>query len=143
MWDTKKITIAVVLILLAGGSWWLSGRVTPPEVKTNLEARHDPDYIIENFNSTVMNEQGRRRYILNARKLVHFSDDDTSELEQPYLIQYQDGAAPMHARSNYGWLSSGATEIVMTGTVRVARDRDPRDADAEITTEKLTIELDK
>lgn len=143
MWDTKKITIAVVLMLLGGGSWWLSGRVSPPEVEKNLEARHDPDYIIENFSATVMNELGRRRYILNARKLVHFPDDDTSELEQPYLIQFQDGAAPIHARSHYGWLSSGATEIVMTGAVHVARNRDPRDAGAQITTDKLTIELDK
>ena len=143
MWDTKKITIAIVLVLLAGGSWWLSRGVAPPAAEHNLEARHDPDYIIENFSATVMNELGRRRYILHARKLVHYFDDDTSELEQPYLIQFQDGTAPIHARSNHGWLSSGASEIVMTGAVHVARNRDPRDAGAQVTTDKLTIELDK
>jgi lipopolysaccharide export system protein LptC len=143
MWETKKIAIAVTLLALAGGSWWLSKRAVPPEAHLDIRARHDPDFVIENFTATVMNKQGLRRYVLSAHKLVHFPDDDTSEFDRPYLIQFRDEKAAVHARADKGLLTGDGANLLMTGNVRVSRSRDPGTGGGEIDTEQLKIILNK
>jgi lipopolysaccharide export system protein LptC len=109
--DSKRLTIAATLLLLATGSWWLTRTVGVPEKIFDGKARHDPDYTIDNFNATVMNEDGRRRYILAATRLVHYGDDGSSDLEQPYLIQHPDGSTPVHTRSDKGWIPKDGYQI--------------------------------
>ncbi|GMR03687.1 MAG: hypothetical protein BMS9Abin22_189 [Gammaproteobacteria bacterium] len=141
--DAKKITIAVLLTLLAGGTWWLSQKATTPEAPFDGKTRHDPDYTIENFTTFVMNERGRRKYVLKAKRLAHYPDDGTSDLEQPYLIQYREGGAPLHTRATTGQLSNDASQIIMRGNVRVSRGRDPGSPGGEIKAERMKILLNK
>lgn len=141
--DTKRIAIAATLLLLAAGSWWLTRTVSTPEKTFDGKARHDPDYTIESFNATVMNEIGRRRYVLSAARLIHYGDDGSSSLEQPYLIQFREGLAPVHTRADKGWMPKNNDEILMSGNVISAKGRDPQGAGGEIRTESMKILLDK
>lgn len=141
--DAKRFAMAATLILLATGSWWLTRTVGVPETTFDGKARHDPDYIIENFNATVMNEAGRRRYTLSATKLMHYGDDGSSDLDRPYLIQYPKGLAPVHTRADKGWMPKGGNEILMSGDVHSAQGRDPKNAGGEIRTDSMKILLDK
>ncbi len=141
--DAKKIIIAVLLTLVAGGTWWLSQKAAAPEAPIDGKTRHDPDYTIENFTAFVMNERGRRKYVLKAKRLVHYPHDGTSDLEQPYLIQYREDGAPTHTRADTGKLSNDAGQIIMRGNVRVSRGRDSGGPGGEIKTEKMKILLDK
>lgn len=140
--DVKRLAIAAVLVLLAAGSWWLTRTVTVPETAFDGKRRHDPDYTIENFTATVMDAHGRRRYTLSAVRLVHYGDDASSELEQPYLVQYHEGAAPVHTRADRGWMPKDRNEILLQGNAVSAHGRDPRSAGAEIRTDKMKILLD-
>ena len=139
--DAKRITIAAALLLLATGSWWLTRTVNTPEKPFESTTRHEPDYTIKNFNATVMNEQGRRRYTLSAPLLVHYADDGSSELTQPYLIQYRDGHAPVQTRAE--------TETVerCPGRLEIRREsaqgRDPQGAGGDIHAERMKILLDR
>lgn len=141
--DLRKAAVAAALALAALGSWWLARTVAPPPPEFNGKSRHDPDYIVENFNATVMNENGRRKYLLSAKRLVHYGDDASSFLEQPYLIQYAEGLAPTHTRADTGWMPKEADEIRMSGHVQVARGRDPRGAGAEIRADKMNVRLNR
>jgi lipopolysaccharide export system protein LptC len=141
--DAKRITIAAALLLLATGSWWLTRTVSTPQKQTDYALRHDPDYTIENFNATVMNAAGHRRYSLSAALLVHYGDDGSSELTQPYLIPYQDGRSPVHTRADTGWMPRDRNEIIMSGNVESAQGRDPRGAGGEIHTDRMKILLDR
>lgn len=140
--DVKRLAIAAALILLAAGSWWLTRTVAVPEKAFDGRLRHDPDYTIGNFNATVMDARGRRRYTLSADQLIHYGDDGSSELEQPYLIQYHEGAAPVHTRADRGWMPKDRSEILLQGNAVSARGRDPRGAAAEIRTDKMKILLE-
>ncbi len=143
MSDSKKIAIALVLILLAAGSWWLTHRVAPPEPKSDHKLRHDPDYIVKNFTAYVMDEDGKRRYHLSANRLLHYPDDETAHLDQPYLIQYKKDGPPIHTRAEKGWLPDDASRILMTGSVHVTRGNDGRTGGGEIITDSMLIELDR
>lgn len=140
--DVKKISIALTLALLAAGSWWLSERISGTSERFGGAPRHEPDYIVENFHATVLDKQGRRRYVLSARRLTHYADDGSSEMEQPELVQYGDGA-PVHARAANGWLPKDRSNLVLSGAVRVTRGRDARGAGGEITAERMNIRLDR
>src|SRR3970040_526226 len=113
--DTKLVAFAAALLLLAAGSWWPTRTVGTPEKAFDGKARHDPDYTIENFDATVMNEAGYRRYLLSAVRVIHYGDDGSSDLEQPYLIQYRRELAPVHTRADKGWMPKDNREILMSG----------------------------
>ena len=141
--DAKRLAIAATLLLLAIGSWWLTRTVTVPDKVFDGKLRHDPDYTIENFSVTVMGERGQRRYTLSAVHLIHYGDDGSSDLEQPYLIQYREGSAPIPPRADKGWMPKDAGEILLEGNAVSARGRDPRNAGGEIRVDKMKILLDK
>ena len=138
--DAKRLAIAATLLVLAIGSWWLTRTVGVPEKAFDGKMRHDPDYTIENFNATVMNELGRRRYTLSATLLIHHADDGSSDLTQPYLIQYREGQ-PVHTRADKGWMPKDGDQILMSGNVISAQGRDPQGAGGEIRTDSMKILL--
>ncbi len=141
--DTKRVTVAMTLILLATGSWWLSRSVKTPIMAFDSKPRHEPDYTIDNFSATVMNAQGQRRYSLSAEILLHYADDGSSALNKPYLIQYPAGNPPVHTRADKGWMPQDSSQILMTGHVQVAQGRDPKTIGREITAESIKIILNK
>lgn len=142
MLDAKRLAIAATLLLLATGSWWLTRTVAVPEKTFTGKLRHDPDYTIENFSATVMDARGQRRYTLSAVHLIHYGDDGSSELEQPYLVQYREGSAPIHTRADKGWMPQDKSEILLQGNAVSARGQDPRGAGGEIRTDRMKILLD-
>lgn len=141
--DARRLAIAAALLLLAVGSWWLTRAVTPPAPVFDGKARHDPDYTIQDFTATVMNEQGRRRYTLSATLLIHYGDDGSSDLTQPYLIQYREGLAPVYTRADRGRIPKDGQEIIMSGNVESTQGRDPKTAGGEIRTDSMKILLDR
>ncbi|MDH3514386.1 MAG: LPS export ABC transporter periplasmic protein LptC [Gammaproteobacteria bacterium] len=141
--DAKRLAIAAALLLLAVGSWWLTRTVTVPEKPFDGNLRHDPDYTIEKFSVTVMDDKGRRRYILAGAHLTHYGDDGSSELKQPYLIQYREGSATIHTRADRGWMPRDRREIILEGNAVSSRDRDPRTAGADVRADKMKILLDQ
>ena len=143
MWDPKKMVIAGVLLALAGGSWWLSNRADRRTPGTPPGVSHDPDYIVEDFTATVMNDEGLRHYVLRADKLVHYPDTGASELDRPHFIQYREEQEILSARADKARLTDKATKILLTGDVHVLRNPDARFGGGEIDTETLTLILDK
>ncbi len=140
-WDSNKTIIAVVLLLLLGLSLWLPSALVKPVTALNNEPRHEPDYHAENFTSTMMNAQGKPKYVLRGRKITHFPDDNTSLLEQPQLTQYTQGAAPLHTTADRGKIYNHGKELLMLGNVRVTRGKDPSGPGGEISAQELHVVL--
>jgi lipopolysaccharide export system protein LptC len=138
----NRIAIVAVLLVLAALSWWLPTALTPRGGLFDGESRHDPDYTIESFVATEMNDQGQPKHELRAVKLVHYADDDTSELTQPYLIQYAPGAAPVHTRADRGQVSPDGKQILMRGNVRVTRGTSGADPGGDVQTQEMRVILE-
>lgn len=141
--DVKRLVLVVTLLLIATGSWWLTRTVAVPQIPFDGKQRHDPDYTIEHFIATVMDENGRRRYTLSAVQLIHYGDDGSSVLEQPYLVQFREDSVPIHTRADKGWMPKDKSEIVLEGNAVSGRGRDPRSAGGEIRVDKMKVLLDR
>lgn len=141
--DWAKPAVAAILVGLAVLSWWLPRSFAPTVGVGEPSRLHEPDYTVDNFTAIAVDARGRKQYELSARHLVHYPDDGSSELEEPYLIQYRDGMAPTHSRARKGFLPDGGAYIELSGDVHVARGRDPRGAAAEIRTDRMRVELEQ
>ncbi|MGH6631485.1 MAG: LPS export ABC transporter periplasmic protein LptC, partial [Burkholderiales bacterium] len=77
---------AVLLLMLALLTWWLNSKVQPPARLSDGSSRHDPDFYVEGFAAARMNEDGTKRYELVGKRLTHYPDDKTTELQTPTLM---------------------------------------------------------
>ena len=76
----------LLLAAVAAVTVWLDRHVQPPETVNTGKARHDPDYIAENFTVTRIGPDGAVRYRMKARRMQHYPDDDTTDLEAPNVV---------------------------------------------------------
>ncbi len=141
--DWSKLAIAAALLTIAALSWWLPRSFTPGETARAPLARHEPDYTAENITTVAVDARGVKLYELSARRVTHFPDDDSTELEEPYLIQYRAGLAPTHTRARRGRIPGDSRDILLSGDVHMARGRDPQGAAAEIRTDSMRMQLEE
>lgn len=141
-WLERIAVFSMVIVLVGFTAWMQSGLLEEPanDMQASSE-NHDPDYYIENFTAVGMDTAGNRQYMLEAARMVHFPDDDTSLLDKPHVIQYEPGRAPTHIYSETGWVSANGDEVKLTGNVRVIRGRDDTGSGGVTTTDTLNVVL--
>src|SRR5581483_920604 len=143
MADARKLVLGVILVAVAAASWWFTREAAQPIGITSPKARHDPDYIAENFTAPEMDEQGTPKYVLTAERLTHDPDDDTAHYVKPVLVQYQPNEVRVTTRGDEGVMPGDGKEIIMTGNVHMTRTGTTAAAPGEITSERLRVELDR
>ena len=111
----------VLLAAVAAVTVWLDRQVQPPERARDGKARHDPDYVVENFSATRIGADGVPRYTLSARRMVHYPDDDSTYLDAPKLVSHSNAGTTMTATSKNAMLSSNGENAYLTDDVRLVR----------------------
>ncbi len=77
--------LLAILILVAAFAFWFQEDYQQQPLGVKPVETRLPDYFMDNFTTTSLDENGQPRYVLKARKMVHYDDDDSAELEQPRL----------------------------------------------------------
>ena len=128
----------VLLVLLAALTYWLDRAVQGPTASREKLMLHDPDYLVDKLLATRMDVNGRVRDTLHAARMVHFPDDDSTELELPRFASYGHGA-PLSITSKHGLVTSNGGNLYFRGEVRA--NRSPYDDKSElvVTTEYLHL----
>lgn len=127
------------LLGLLGATYWLNQQVQPDTVKPDSSARHDPDSIVENFSAIRLNEQGTPHFIMNAKKMLHYPDDDSTALEMPHLTLLAEDRPPLLATAKTGTISSKGDELFLQGDVEVLREAGAQQDELRLQTEYLHI----
>lgn len=109
------------LLGLLGVTYWLNQQVRQEIAKPDNK-RHDPDAIMENFSAVKMNKQGAPRFIMNAKRMRHYPDDDSTELDAPRLTALSDGRPAIHTSAQRGLVSSKGDEVFLYQNVTVVRE---------------------
>lgn len=147
----EKVVYITVFACLGLLSVWLQFGIIEQQTvrKFDGDERHDPDYYMENFTAVGMDKEGRRKYIVEAERMVHYPDDDTALLDNPHIVQYEPGLAPRHSYSESGWMSSDGNEVLLTGNVKVIQGRAPENNNSDnsgggvLTTDRLRVLLEQ
>lgn len=111
----------VPLLMLMAATYWLNSQVQPPDSGTNKNLRHDPDYVVDNFTATTLDEKGKIRFVMSAKKMWHYPDDDTTHLEAPRLESMTAEYPPLRMTALNGELSRKGEEIFLRNDVIIVR----------------------
>jgi lipopolysaccharide export system protein LptC len=133
----------LLLALLATMSFWLDHKVQPQPRRPDGSTRHDPDFIIEGFSAVKMNPDGTRRYGLTAKRMVHFPDDNSTQLELPRLVYFDYQRAPVTVRSETAEAMQGGDDVYFRGDVQIIRSAYASNAELGVFTSFLHVIPDK
>jgi lipopolysaccharide export system protein LptC len=112
---------ALLLAGLALLTYWLDQRVQPLGRARDGELQSAPDFIVENFRAMRMHPNGTPRYLVAAKKMVHYPHDESALLEAPQLTHFDPEKAPVSIRANEGRLSPNGQDAFFSGDVLVRR----------------------
>ena len=123
--NIKSIASKLLLILLAGGTWWLSDYFSPKDTVEH-KAKHDHiDYYSKNITRTVLTTEGKPKEMLVASMMTHYKgDDDRTELNQPIQTLYKKDGQPWVIHSSEGTLLNGGETVLLRGDVLITRKND-------------------
>ncbi len=129
----------ILMAFIALITFWISKTVEQQGHKIDGSDRHDPDYTMENFTTKQTDEDGNLSYILDAVKMTHYPDDDSSLLEKPQFTQHIEGKHDIKISGDHGNVSSDGEEIEILGNVVVVREAFDDKGEMRVLTDKLTL----
>lgn len=138
---TRLFPLALMLSLAL--LTFLLERAVRQEETTPRPLRHDPDYIVSNFTATTYNAGGEPLTVLSAARMVHYPDDDTTELFQPRLRQTKPDQPPVTVTAERGELSGDGEEIFLYDNVVLLREAEAGRPAARLTTDFLHVLRDR
>lgn len=117
---TTALFPLAVLSLLAAGTFWLNRATQVGAEGPSGKQRHDPDYVVDNFTVRRFDDRGNLQHFLVGDKMLHFPDDDATEVTEPKLTYYRTPA--VHLSASKAWLDRSGKHVKLEGKVRVVRD---------------------
>ncbi|MDH5483862.1 MAG: LPS export ABC transporter periplasmic protein LptC [Gammaproteobacteria bacterium] len=128
----------IIVLILALFSLWLQEAFKDVPIIAPKKDKHFPDYFMENFSLTKMNTAGQPDYILQARKMKHFADDDSSELDYP-VIEFKQDQGDWSVSANSAVFMRQENIILLYTNVRIRRAGSASNAPLSIDTGYLKI----
>lgn len=113
------------MLSLALLTFWLERAARIEQGHPSLR-RHDPDYIVHDFKIVSYGAAGAPESMLSARKMVHYPDDDSTELTAPRALQTKPGEPPMTLTADRGALSQDGEDTFLYDNVLLVRSAVPR-----------------
>jgi lipopolysaccharide export system protein LptC len=135
---TTRLFPLALMLVLALLTFYLEHLVreddSPP-----AKRRHDPDYIVTNFTATTYDRDGKPLSVLSAVRMVHFPDDDTTELYAPRVVQTKPKEPRILVSAERGEVSADGEELFLYDNVVLVREADEERPEARLTTSFLHI----
>ena len=127
------------LLALLAGTYWLNQQVLPLPPVPDYKARHDPDYIVNNFSAVTLGTEGTPRFLLAAQQMEHYPDDDTTHLSAPRFTNPYRDKPPVRISADHGEVSHNGEEVFLHDDVLVLRDASATQGEMKITTSYLHV----
>lgn len=140
--STTRLFPLGLMLSLAGLTMWLEHAVRIEEKPSALR-RHDPDYIVTNFTTTTYDRSGAAITRLAAARMIHYPDDDSTELVLPRVLQSKPEHPRINMRAERGTISREGDEIFLYDDVVLTREADAVTLEGRMTTEFLHILRDR
>ncbi|HEY4805727.1 MAG TPA: LPS export ABC transporter periplasmic protein LptC [Paraburkholderia sp.] len=112
----------VCVAALAGFTWWLLQAVQPREKEAAPRPlTHTPDYFADNFSVSELDQSGATQYRLTATRMVHYEDDENSDLTNPAVRAFQPGKPIVTATGERGTVNADASIVNLYDNARILR----------------------
>lgn len=129
----------LLVAVLAAMSYWLERAVQGPAVPRDGSTRHDPDYIVNDFIVHQLGPDGIPVHQLQAKRMLHYPDDDSTHLEHPTLQRYNQGTLTLKISANRAQVSSEGKTVDFHDDVRAVRLPTRERSELTLTTDHLHV----
>jgi len=137
----EQAVLVVTIAVMFGLSLWLQMNFLKPTLPQNgTVISHEPDYYIHKFTATGRDANGIA-YVLEAKRLAHFPDDNTALLDEPRLVQYEQDTSSRTTSSDSGLVYENGTKILLQGNVQVTQGATDTAVGSVTSADRMTIKL--
>ena len=137
--STTRMFPLVLVLALAGLTFWLERTVREEEGAHPSLRRHDPDYVVDNLTHTRFNIQGLVESTLTAAKMLHYPDDDSTDLVAPHVVQTKPNEPRVTLTADRGALSQDGEEVFLYDNVLIVRDGGPDRSETRMRTSFMHV----
>lgn len=136
---TAKYQFFGLISLFAIVSWWMSQISVSGDIKASVVPPQSPDYFSTGYEKIEMDAEGMLKSKVTADKLMHYSDTDIAELNNPIITMYKPDAPVWVIRSETGTVPAGGREVFLNGKVFIDRAKAPGFSEIKIITSNLRV----
>lgn len=125
----------ILMGLLAALTFWLE-RATQIDAAAPAQARHDPDYFVDNFTVQRFDLQGKLQHTVIARHMQHYPDDDSTDVVKPSITFHKN--RPTVITADTANIDSGGKTVLLKGNVRSV-SQNVQGPPTEVSTAAMTV----
>jgi len=123
IWRTLLRLMPLILMgTLTLVTFWLVKKNTPAEKSAVERVRlHEPDYIISNGALSALNESGDTKYRVLGKKVIHYDDDASIDIETPRIRLFPPEKSPVTVKADKGHLNGDLTILDLMDNAEIFR----------------------
>jgi len=118
---TSLISLVAMAVLAGGTYWLLQATQTPAPSGLERAKSHSPDYFADSFSVSELDQTGTTQYRLTATKMIHYEDDDNSDLTLPAIRAFQPGKPIVTATGERGTVNGDVSIVDLYDNARILR----------------------
>ncbi len=139
----KNSTMGVLLVIAITLSAW-SIVLSNQSVSSNADDDNDqPDAYMENVAALILNKEGNPALKIEAPKMVHYVENDTTYITQPHVTVYRQSPQPWYINANTARALNGIEQIIFSDNVIINHPPDSENPNTIMKTASLTVFPDK
>jgi lipopolysaccharide export system protein LptC len=138
VFSATRLFPLLLMLALAALTFWLE-LVLHEEEPHQAPRRHDPDYVVDRLLHTRFNAQGTAESTLAAERMLHYPDDDSTELLAPRLVQTRANQPRVTVTAERATLSRDGEELFLYDNVLVVREASAGRPEARMRTSFLQM----
>lgn len=113
----------LLMLLLALGTWWLVKNTPVSDTEAAAPPpRHEPDYTMNDFSVQRFGADGAMRVQIDGRRLRHYPDTDTLEVDAPRVRAIGPAGEVTIASAQRGLANGDGSEVQLIGNAQVVRE---------------------
>jgi lipopolysaccharide export system protein LptC len=120
-------------------TYWLDQQAKPETEAGERKKQHTADAIIDQLKAVTLNVEGTPHFLMSAKQLVHYSDDDSTELVEPALTTRTSARPDVHMTALKGTLSSKGDVIELFDNVEIVRMASTSQGELSIKTDYVKV----
>lgn len=136
---SAKYQFFSLIFVFAIVTWWISQISVSEEIKASVVPAQSPDYFSTGYEKIEMDIEGKLKSKVTADKLMHYSETDIAELNNPVIVMYKPESPDWVIRSESGTVPAGGREVFLNGKVFIVRAKAPGFRDIKIITSNLRV----
>jgi lipopolysaccharide export system protein LptC len=123
IWRTLLRLMPLILMgTLTLVTFWLVKKNTPAEKSAIERVRlHEPDYTISNGALSALNEFGVTKYRVLGKKVIHYDDDASIDIETPRIRLFPPEKSPVTVKADKGHLDGDLTVLDLMDNAEIFR----------------------